>query len=193
MSKFEEEIVCNQKFIKKIMRCMMYVLIVCSVFHMVRIKTSLYYRTPLYRPINGGLNRYDLTLQVGEQYHLYIFGLNRRVSFVSTDIKVATVNLSGTVKAWRPGTTIIRVKSKGKIQKCRVRVVDLSRNSLKLHIGQTKRLYVKYAFLGVRFSSSDEEVVTVTSTGKVRAVGKGKAKVTASYRGTKMYCVIVVT
>ena len=157
------------------------------------IKSALYYRSPFYRPIIGGLNRYDLTLQVGDEYHLYIFGINRRVTFESTDIKVATVNLIGTVKAWRPGTSVIRVKSKGKLMRCRVRVVDLNQDSLSLKVGEKKRIYVKYAFLGVRYSSSDPAVASVSSTGKVKALKKGRAKITVRYRGKKMYCTVVVS
>jgi len=193
MNHIGEDIITNQKMMMRLMKLVMCFLIALSVFHILKIKTALYYRSPIYRPIYGGLNRYDLTLQVGNEYHLYIFGLNRRVAFSSTDIKVATVNLIGTVKAWRPGTTVIKAKSKGKTLRCRVRVVDLSSDSIELHVGESKRLYVKYALFGVHYSSSDNMVASVSSIGRVKAVRKGRAKITVSFRGKRMYCTVVVT
>ncbi len=155
-------------------------------------RSGINYRTRIYEPVFGGLNNYDVVLKVNETYHLYLFNLNKRVTYESSDFKVATVNLNGSVRAWRPGITIIRVKCENKVLKCRVRVVDLSRDSIKISVGSKKRIYMKHVMFGVKYDSSDNNVATVNSFGVVKGVGKGTTKITASYKGKKFVCKVFV-
>lgn len=184
-----EQLHCGTKVVMKII---FFVALGALLWYLVIPRTMFFFRKPAYLPILGGLNSYDIVLEVGETYHLYIFDINKRVSFQSSDIKVATVNLIGTVKAWRPGTTVIKVRYEKKELKCRVRVVKLSKEKLTLKVGQTKRLYVKYVAFGARFYSNNPGVVSVNRFGRVKAVGKGTAVITVSYRGKKMTCKIKV-
>lgn len=166
---------------------------VCSVIlYFILTKTIFYYRKPIWKPIIGGLNNYDIVLTVGDTYHLYVFGTIKKAHYKSADPKVATVSFAGGIRAWRAGTTVIQVRYSGKLLKCRVRVVKLNHKSLKLKVGDSKWLRLKHAWLGVRFDSSDKRVVTVNSFGRVKAVGSGNATITVQYRGLRLKCKVTV-
>ena len=192
MKKINQRINCENKLLSMAMKLIFWLALTALIFHLIIPKSIFYFRKSIYNPILGGLNQYDLVLTVDESYHLYVYGINKRVSFQSTDIKVATVNLIGTVRAWRPGTTIIRVKYDKKVLKCRVRVVKLNPKSMKLKIGEKKSLSVKNAFIGVKYRSSNSKVVTVSRYGRVKAIAKGTATITATYKGKKLICKVSV-
>ena len=174
------------------MKFIFFVALAALVWYLIVPRSIFYFKKPIYIPILGGLNQYDVVLTADESYHLYVFGINKRVSFQSSDIKVATVNLLGTIRAWRPGTTIIKVKYDKKVLQCRVRVVALNKTSLKLTVGEKARLSVKQVWTGVSYSSSNSKVVTVSKHGRVKAVGKGTATLLAIYKGKKMTCKVTV-
>lgn len=175
------------------MKGIFFVALFALVGYLIVPKTIFFYRKPLFRPKLGGLNNYDVVLKVNETYHLYILGLNKRISYQSTDIKVATINLNGSIRAWRPGTTFINVRYDDKLLRCRVRVIDLNEDKIKLCVGDSKRIYVKKAFFGVKYQTSNSKVVKVNRLGKVKAVGKGTATITVTYRGKKLKCKVVVS
>jgi uncharacterized protein YjdB len=68
------------------------------------------------------INKEKLKMKVGNISHLSIQGSNSFVKWKSSNPKVASVSLFGTVKAKRKGTTVIYAKIKGKVLKCSVRV-----------------------------------------------------------------------
>lgn len=192
MKKFNQQINCDNRPMSIIMKLIYWLTLAALIFYLIIPKTTFYFRKAIYNPILGGLNQYDVVLTVDENYHLYIYGINKRVSFQSSDIKVATVNLLGTVRAWRPGTSIIKVKYDKKVLKCRVKVIALNRKSITLEVGEKKRLSVRYVFTGVKYSSSNCKVVTVSRHGRVKAVATGTATITATYKGKKLTCKVIV-
>lgn len=183
---------CESPMLQFFMKVIYYIALVALVYALILPRTIYFYRKPLFRPILGGLNRYDVVLSVGETYHLYVFGINKRVSFQTTDMKVATVNLLGTVRAWRPGNTIVKVSYDHKVLRCRVRVIALNKKSMTLHVGEHKRVYVKNVFIGARYHSSDASIATVNRYGVVNAKQKGSATITVTYKGKSLPCKIVV-
>lgn len=154
--------------------------------------TSLFFRYIKPLPFSLHLSEQDLVLKKGEMHSLYIKGLNKRVKYSSSNFRVAGVNLTGRVFAYQPGTAFIIAEVDNKELKCRVRVIDLNKDKLNMSIGNSYKLKVLGPAKFVRWKCSDEKVATVSSFGRVKAKGKGKTLITATWRGKKLKCNIIV-
>jgi uncharacterized protein YjdB len=169
-----------------------YIALFALLWYLIIPHTSFYYRDNFFSPFWQRLNREDVTLIEGEEFKLYVMGINKKLSFRSTDIKVADVDLFGNVTAYRCGTTIIKAKVEGKILKCRVKVININKKNLNLKVGKRKRLKIRGVWYGVHWSSSNTSVVIVNRYGKVTAIAKGKAVIYGKVRGKTMKCKISV-
>lgn len=115
--------------------------------------------------------------------------------FSSSKSNVAKVDSSGNIQAVNSGVAIISVKVDGEIEKCTVNVkkpvITLESYKFTMKAGESRNLYAKVSN-GYRpkYSSSNSKVVTVTKSGQVTAVKKGKATITVSEGGTKVKCQI---
>ena len=132
----------------------------------------------------------------------------KKLKFVSSDKKVATVTSKGIVKAKKPGKVTITVKamdgSRKKIR-CRITVwnpiktIKLKASSHTCLIGRTLRLKKKIrptegTLKQVKFTSSNKRIATVSKTGAVRGIRKGKVTITAKsadHNKTARYTVYV--
>lgn len=140
------------------------------------------------------LSKSSATLKVGKTLKLSCNVETAKATYKATEWKtsdksIATVNSSGVVTAKYPGkVTISAVALDGKKTSCTVTVtadlkgVELP-NSVTLNIGKEKTLNVTYTpsyatNKKVTWHSSDTSVVTVSSSGKLKAVGKGTATIT---------------
>ena len=140
-----------------------------------------------------------LTLGVGETKNTKIkifpeLAANKKVSYSSTDETVCTVDASGAVTGVRSGSAIIIVRTAegNKTAKLNVVVradsvtgVTVTPGSLKMMKGESRDLSVvvePYAALNknVTYETSDSLVVTVSKTGKLKAVGAGTAIITVT-------------
>lgn len=131
---------------------------------------------------------------------------NKKVTYASSNKKVATVSKKGYVKAVKNGTATITAKSGGKKATCKVTVkspgvkvikVTLSKTKLTLTKGKTYTIkatvYPSNATnKKVTYSSSKKSVATVTSAGKIKAVKKGTATITAKAGSKKATCKVTV-
>ncbi|MEE3334174.1 MAG: Ig-like domain-containing protein [Ruminococcus sp.] len=130
-----------------------------------------------------------------------------KIKWKSSNSRVATVSKNGVVTGKRKGKAKITVTVKGKSAKvkatCIVKVVNppkkvkLNRKSLKLNRGKSFRLKAKVkpksAYKKLSWSTSNSGVATVSSKGKVKAVGKGSAVITAkAINGKKAKCKVKV-
>ena len=71
--------------------------------------------------------------------------------------------------------------------------IYLSKKSVKLNKGQTLKLVLKNAKASkVKWTTSKKKVATVSKKGVVKAKNKGKATITAKYKGKKYKCKITV-
>lgn len=154
--------------------------------------TSFYFTKSFFTPFPQRLNKDDVTLVKGEEFTLRVLSINKRISFTSTDIKVADVNIFGKITAYRVGTTIIKAKYGDKVLKCRVRVIAINKKKLNLKAGRSAKLRIQGAWFGARWSSGDTSVVVVSRFGKVTAVSKGSAKVYCKIRGKTLSCTVNV-
>lgn len=171
------------------------VFVIFSIFYkFIFPRTSLYYRYVLYEPKFGVyLTERDVVMVSGESFRLGLRTVNKRMSFSSTDFKVAFVNKLGKVTAYQPGLAFIEVKVDGKVLRCRVRVIKLNYTSLNLTVDEYKRLNVKGVLLWESYESSNPSVAEVTFRGKVIAKSPGTAVITAKARGRSIECKVTVT
>lgn len=119
----------------------------------------------------------------------------KKVTYKSSNSRVATVSKKGIVKGKKVGTATIKVistKSKKKTAKIKIKVVKnavkkvtLNKKNLNLSIGGSEKLKAKVnapkkAYKAVKWTSSNKKVVKVSNKGVVTAVGEGTAKVTVT-------------
>lgn len=130
---------------------------------------------------------------------------NKDISWSSTNSSVASVSAAGLVTALSEGTTTITASADGKKGECEVSVVKaaiavtevkLDKTELTLYEGEEETLTASVlpddaTDKTIVWTSSDNSIATFES-GKVKAVGKGIAKITASAGGKSASCDIEV-
>ena len=80
------------------------------------------------------LNKTAVTLIQGKTVKLRVIGTKRKVTWKSSNKKIAKVNKKGVVKALSPGKCTITAKVRGKKLKCKVTVDTVERiNAKKLY------------------------------------------------------------
>ena len=155
-----------------------------------------------------------LTLGVGETKNTKIkifpeLAANKKVSYSSTDETVCTVDASGAVTGVRSGSAIIIVRTAegNKTAKLNVVVradsvtgVTVTPSTLEMMKGESRDLGVvvePYAALNknVTYTTDKPYVVTVSKTGKLKAVGTGTAIITVTTvdGGFTATCEVTVT
>ena len=126
------------------------------------------------------------------------------VTWKSSNTKVATVTSSGKVKGIKAGTATITCTSNatGLKATCKVTVgyVSLSESEITIKKGKTKTLTAtvypsSLSDRSVMWESSDKEVATVTSSGKVKGISAGTAVIicTSYTTGLSSVCIVNVT
>lgn len=126
-----------------------------------------------------------------------VVGSKKSVKWTTSDKTIATVS-GGKVTGKKSGTATITAKANGVSASCTVNVVSgsISINTEKeqLYVGETKKLKTNAGKKDVvTWETSDTEVVFVDEKGEMKAVGAGKAVITASCNGTTDNCEIVVS
>lgn len=129
---------------------------------------------------------------------------DKSLTWSSSDTSVVTVSSSGSVTAKGLGTATVTARAtNGVSASCVFTVCDIlpdslmvSKNTQELDVGQsfqlTGTITPSYATnKTITWSSSDTSVATVTQSGNVKAVGNGKATITAkTVNGIKAVCEI---
>lgn len=110
---------------------------------------------------------------------------------------VATVDETGTVTAVKNGTATITVTIDGVSKTCNVTVkkpkMKFETDSVTLRAGETYKTKVTVSSGNKpSYSSSNESVATVDSSGKIRAKSAGKAYIYAKEDGTKERMTVIV-
>ena len=151
------------------------------------------------------LNKTKITMTKGKSYRLKVSGTKRKVTWSSSKKSVAAVNSSGKVTAKKKGTAVITAKVCSKRYRCKVTVkqpvtsVKLNAKSKTLTKGSSVTLKATVRPTNannraVIWTTSNKKVATVTSKGKVKAVGTGTAVITARAKdGSKKYARCKIT
>lgn len=151
------------------------------------------------------LNKTKVTLYVGKSVQLKVKGTTKKVTWKSSNKKVATVTSKGKVTAKKKGKATITAKVSGKKYTCKVTVkevalksISLNKTSLTLEKGNKYTLSVKYKPSNttvnkkVSWSSSNSSVATVDKNGNIYASSAGKATITAKVGNKTAKCVVTV-
>ncbi|WP_167956669.1 Ig-like domain-containing protein [Anaerosporobacter faecicola] len=157
-------------------------------------KTSLYYMIMPRLPFSMHLNKENLVLESGETDRLRVYAINKRVSYHTSDFKVAYVNLNGKVFAKKTGIAYITAKVGKKTFRCKVRVIALSKKKLTMEEGESfqLRIYGDGLFHKARWSSDNTSIVSVSKNGKLVAKKKGRVNIIANIYGKKLVCRVKV-
>jgi len=154
--------------------------------------SGLFYRKGIILPFSLHLNRQEVYLAKDEEFRLFVYGINKRVKFHSTNFRVAGVNFNGRVYAYQTGKAFIIARVDGKRLKCRVKVIDINKERLNLEVGDTYRLGIKGPAFFAKYKSSNPNVATVNIFGKVKAKNPGNTTITANVKGKNLICNVVV-
>ena len=139
------------------------------------------------------LSQSSLTMNIGDTKTLSATASpsGQSITWSSSNTDVATVSSSGKVTAVGSGMAAITASFKyggaTRSASCSVTVnkvqIELSQSSLTMNIGDTETLSATVSPGGqsVTWSSSDKQVATVSSSGRVTAVGSGTATITANF------------
>lgn len=177
-----------------IIRIIFVIALLMLVLYLIIPNSRFYYMNGTFLPFSNRLNERDLIMVPGETFKLRVQRLNTRVSFSSLDFKVAGVTPLGTVVAFRPGKTFIRVKYDDKELTCRVRVIKLNKEEIELDEGGSYDLDIKGPIIlkKIKWSSSNEKVAKVNSFGKVSGISQGQAIIAAKIAGKNLKCKVIV-
>ena len=161
--------------------------------------------SPSTNPLFIGQN-VQLTTTVKDQNGTTV--TNRVVTWTSSDDAVATVNATGRVTAVGPGAATITATSEGKSGTASVTVavdpvatVTVSPPAQSVPAGQTVTLTATLKSQNgttltgrtVTWSSSDQAIATVSSSGVVTAIAVGQATITATSEGKTGTATVTVT
>ena len=165
------------------------------------------------------LSKTSLTLTEKETSSIKLNGTTVKVTYVSSNPKIARVNSRGKIKAVKKGSAVITVKANTKKFKCKVTVKtapkpkptvtpkptatpkpteapkpSLSATTLTMNKGTVKQLQVKNYKEILVWTSDDPSVATVDSKGKVTAVNVGTTKIQVRDKSTwRGSCTVHVT
>lgn len=154
------------------------------------------------------LNYSSLTMREGEQKQLFVnVSPEKQITpeWSVEDDTVASISVNGTVSALKEGKTTITAKVDGKTLTCEVTVqaeyiYTLDCTKLTIQEKSTRQLNILTApaledgdtLPAFDWDSTDDEVVTVSDTGLLTAVGAGDATVTATYGSIVLACEVTV-
>lgn len=130
----------------------------------------------------------------GTTYTLKVKGTKKKAKWYSSNKKIATVNKNGKVTIKSKGTVIITAKIGSKKYKCTLKSVNpkINKTSKTLIKGKEYTLKISGTSSKVTWSSNNKKIAKVSRKGKVTAIKKGTAVITAKVNGKKMYCTINV-
>ncbi len=113
-----------------------------------------------------------------------------KITWSSSNKKIAKVNSNGKITAVKAGNTTIKAKVGSKTLKCSVHVVSLSASKVSLKVGSKKTIKVSNGSK-TSWKTSSSSIATVKS-GKITAKKSGIATITCTSRGQKMTCKVYV-
>lgn len=180
--------VLTKKTFKGIILGLIFLLVGCYLY----INSGLFYRKKITLPFSLHLNKQKLYMIKGEEYRLFVYGINKWVSYRSSNFRVADVDFQGRVFAYQTGKAYIIAKVDNKELKCRVKVIDINKKKLNLDVGKSYSLRIKGPVTFANYKSSNPEVASVDLFGKVKAKKSGRTTITVKVKGKVLKCVVTV-
>ncbi|BCN32582.1 Ig-like domain-containing protein [Anaeromicropila herbilytica] len=143
---------------------------------------------------NPSINKSKVTLYLGSSTTLLLSHASGTTKWSSSSPSVATISPRGKVIAKKKGTTTITVISNGIKLSCKVTVKNptISKTKVSITNGYSATLKIAHATGDVRWASSNKSIATVSPKGKVTAKKIGTTTITATVKGRKLQCKVVV-
>ncbi len=140
------------------------------------------------------LSKNSLILVKGTSYTPKLSGTAQKVTWHSSNTKIAAVSSSGKVLGLTKGTATITAKIGSKKYACKVTVEtpSLSKRSLTMCTGTTASLTLKNTKQTVKWSSDNKSIATVSSSGKITAKKHGVVKIKANVVNKTYTCTVKV-
>lgn len=136
------------------------------------------------------ISKNAFTMEANHYKTLYIYGTNKKVSWSSSNKTIANVTTGGKVYGKVPGTATIYATVSGKKIACKVTVIKL--NSSAVAMGKSITLKVSGTSSKVTWSTSNKNIATISTTGKVTTKAPGKVTIYATVAGKKLSCTVTV-
>ena len=145
----------------------------------------------------------NVSINVGDTYDLDGSISNNDIHWTSWNINKVKVNQDGVVTGVRPGKVVVTSRVNLDIDKFTVNVmkptIKVNKKTATIYAGKgtsVKTVKLKATTKGAKkdvvWSSSNDKIATVDSTGTVTAVAPGKALIYATANGESTYCEINV-
>ena len=177
---------------EKLMKKAVIGVIVILAFYFIYRQIRFYYNTPIFIPFSARLNAHDLVLVVGESYHLRPQGINKRVSYSSTDFKIADVRFTGKVTAYRVGKAVINADVSGTKVQCMVTVIDINKSKVTIGVGKHETLEIEGINKTPDWKSNNKNVVTIDNDGEITGIGEGTTTISGEVAGKTLKCKVTV-
>lgn len=152
------------------------------------------------------MSKTELSVKAGKTAALKLTGTTQKITWTSSNKKIATVTSKGLVKGVKKGTCKVYASVGGVKYSCKVtvgtstvKVTDLvlGSGSLSLKVGESKTLKTTIKPFNatnktIKWSSSDTSVAQVNSSGKITGVKTGSATITAKCGSIERTCSLTV-
>ena len=140
------------------------------------------------------LSKTAVNVILGDQVKITLHGTEEKVTWSSQNSAVATVESSGMIKGIKKGTTTITAQVDGKSYPCKVVVEQptLSASGKIGMVGEKTKLLVKDTTKKVAWSSSDQNIATVTKAGVVSFKEEGFVRIIATIGKHQYSCYMTV-
>ncbi|MCR5520674.1 MAG: Ig-like domain-containing protein [Lachnospiraceae bacterium] len=144
------------------------------------------------------LNKSEVVLDIGDSYTLFALSSDGgKVTFKSSDPKIASVSAYGVITAKKKGSVTITASRKKAKATCHITVrettIKLSKKSITLDCGEMTGITATTSNgKTVKWRSSRSGIARVSEKGLITALKPGSCTVTASVDGSKAVCEITV-
>lgn len=143
---------------------------------------------------NPSLSSTKVSLYLKETQKLKVYGGPGKITWSSSNKKVAKVDKNGKITALKKGTCYIYAKRNGVKLKCKVTVKNPKLSQKKLVTYQNVETFLHmYGGSGkISWKSSNTKVATVNKSGKITAKKTGTCTITAKRNGITLKCKVTV-
>lgn len=142
------------------------------------------------------ISKSSISIAKGSTYTLKMQNTSKKAKWKTSNSNIATVSSTGKVTAKNAGTATITATLNSKKYNCKVTVtnpnVKINQSNITILYGNTTQLKLLNNTQTATWKTSNSKVATVSSTGKVSAVGKGSTTITATIGSKKYTCKVTV-
>lgn len=144
------------------------------------------------------LSQYDTTVNIGDEFYIIAFtSTGKKVTWESSDSKIASVNKYGKVTAKKSGAAVVTAKMKDTYASCLVSVnktsISINRTSANIQRGDSIKLTaVTSNGSKVTWKSRKPSIAVVDEYGTIIGKKPGETTITCSADGSQATCLVTV-